>query len=57
MHVSIVQFGPDLMLSILAMDAVIIGLIVCCAVVYMMWLLLGTALSCEDAVLFYVLFA
>lgn len=40
MHVSIVQFGPDLMLSILAMDAVIIGLIVCCAVVYMMWLLI-----------------
>ena len=37
---STAQFGPTLMLSTLAMDAVIIGLIVWCAVLYMMWLLI-----------------
>lgn len=37
---SIAQFGSTQMLSTLAMDAVIVGLIVCCAVLYMMWLLI-----------------
>jgi uracil-DNA glycosylase len=38
--VSIAQLGSTQMLSTLAMDAVIVGLIVCCAVLYMMWLLI-----------------
>ena len=37
---SIAQLGSTQMLSTLAMDAVIVGLIVCCAVLYMMWLLI-----------------
>ena len=39
MHASIAFIGMTPMLSTLAMDAVIIGLIVCCAVIYMIWLL------------------
>ena len=37
---SIAQLGSTQMLSTLAMDAVIVGIIVCCAVLYMMWLLI-----------------
>lgn len=54
---SIAQFGSTQMLSTLAMDAVIVGLIVCCAVLYMMWLLIRHMFSCVDAVLFYAVFA
>ncbi|MSS45426.1 DUF2550 family protein [Cutibacterium sp. WCA-380-WT-3A] len=40
MHVSTAQFGPTPMLSTLTMDAAIVGLIACCAVLYLVWLLI-----------------